>query len=114
MSITQRELQTMPAPDPRSTPSLQKLSEATTGEHAIVIGGSMAGLLAARVLRDYYASVTVVDRDCFPLEDVCRRGVPQARHAHGLLASGSRALDLLFQESAMTSCSVELWPVILG
>ena len=96
MSITQRELQTMPAPDLRSTPSLQKLSEATTGEHAIVIGGSMAGLLAARVLRDHYASVTVVDRDCFPLEDVCRRGVPQGRHAHGLLASGRRALELLF------------------
>jgi 2-polyprenyl-6-methoxyphenol hydroxylase-like FAD-dependent oxidoreductase len=65
-------------------------------EHAIVIGGSMAGLLASRVLRDHYAKVTVVERDSFPLEDVCRRGVPQARHAHALLASGRRVLELLF------------------
>lgn len=96
MSSTQRELQTMAVNDPRTIPSPGNLCEATTAEHAIVIGGSMAGLLAARVLRAYYASVTVVDRDCFPLEDVCRRGVPQARHAHGLLASGRLVLDLLF------------------
>ena len=96
MSSTQRELQTMAVTDPRPTPSLGNLCEDITAEHAIVIGGSMAGLLAARVLRDYYARVTVVDRDSFPLEDVCRRGVPQGRHAHGLLAGGRQALDLLF------------------
>ncbi len=33
------------------------------GEHAIVIGGSMAGLLAARVLSESYDRVTVLDRD---------------------------------------------------
>jgi 2-polyprenyl-6-methoxyphenol hydroxylase-like FAD-dependent oxidoreductase len=65
-------------------------------EHAIVMGGSMAGLLAARVLRDFYDKVTVVERDSFPLDAVYRRGVPQARHAHALLASGRRVLDQLF------------------
>jgi NADPH-dependent 2,4-dienoyl-CoA reductase/sulfur reductase-like enzyme len=34
----------------------------TTGEHATVLGASMAGLLAARVLADFYARVTVVER----------------------------------------------------
>jgi 2-polyprenyl-6-methoxyphenol hydroxylase-like FAD-dependent oxidoreductase len=64
--------------------------------HAIVIGGSMAGLLAARVLADHYNEVTVVDRDVFPPEGEQRRGVPQGRHTHGLLASGRRVLDRLF------------------
>lgn len=36
---------------------------ATVGEHAIVPGATMAGLLAARVLGDFYKAVTVVERD---------------------------------------------------
>ena len=64
--------------------------------HAIVIGGSMAGLLAARVLSDRYKEVTLVERDAFPPEGEQRRGVPQGRHTHGLLASGRRVLDRLF------------------
>ena len=31
--------------------------------HAVVIGGSMAGLLAARVLSDHFAQVTIIERD---------------------------------------------------
>ena len=33
------------------------------GEHAIVIGASMGGLLAARALSDFYTTVTVLERD---------------------------------------------------
>jgi len=65
-------------------------------EHAVVIGGSMAGLLASRVLADYYQRVTLVERDSFPAPGENRRGVPQGRHTHGLLASGRRVLDRLF------------------
>ena len=36
------------------------------GEHAVVIGASMAGLLAARALADAYERVTVLDRDRLP------------------------------------------------
>ena len=36
------------------------------GEHAIVIGASMGGLLAARALSDFYTAVTVLERDAFP------------------------------------------------
>ena len=32
------------------------------GQHAIVIGASMGGLLAARALSDFYAVVTVLER----------------------------------------------------
>jgi choline dehydrogenase-like flavoprotein len=36
------------------------------GEHAVVLGAGMAGLLAARVLSEFYDSVTVVERDRLP------------------------------------------------
>lgn len=56
--------------------------------HVIVLGASMAGLLAARVLSEHFAQVTLVERD--PVEDQpqSRKGQPQTRHLHGLLASG--------------------------
>lgn len=66
------------------------------GDHAVVLGASMGGLLAARVLADAYKRVTVVDRDQLPEYAADRRGVPQGRHAHGLLARGAQILDELF------------------
>ena len=65
------------------------------GDRAVVLGASMAGLLAARVLADAYAQVTVIDRDELPAADAHRRGVPQGRHLHGLLARGQEALEEL-------------------
>jgi 2-polyprenyl-6-methoxyphenol hydroxylase-like FAD-dependent oxidoreductase len=66
------------------------------GDHAVVLGASMGGLLAARVLADAYQRVTVVDRDLLPEHAADRQGVPQGRHAHGLLARGAQILDELF------------------
>lgn len=66
------------------------------GEHAVVLGASMAGLLAARVLADFYDRVTVVERDRLTAGDGPRRGVPQGKHVHALLPSGSEALEVLF------------------
>lgn len=66
------------------------------GERAVVLGAGMAGLLAARVLADRYEAVTVVDRDELPDGVEPRRGVPQARHAHALLARGQQLLEELF------------------
>nr|WP_221383186.1 FAD-dependent monooxygenase [Actinoplanes polyasparticus] len=65
-------------------------------EHAVVLGASVAGLLAARALADSYERVTVVDRDPLPAGGLDRKGVPQARHAHVLMRAGVRALDDLF------------------
>lgn len=56
----------------------------------------MAGLFATRVLSDYYARVTLIDRDTFPCVGEQRRGVPQGVHTHGLLASGRRTMDRWF------------------
>ena len=68
----------------------------TVGHHAVVIGASMAGLLTARVLAEFYDRVTVVERDILPACGEHRRGVPQAHHLHALLASGLAALETLF------------------
>jgi 2-polyprenyl-6-methoxyphenol hydroxylase-like FAD-dependent oxidoreductase len=66
------------------------------GDHAVVLGASLAGLLAARVLADAYDRVTVVERDPLPMTVENRKGVPQGRHAHVLLAQGVQILDDLF------------------
>ena len=66
------------------------------GEHAVVLGASMSGLLAARVLADFYRTVTVIERDILPSGDDQRRGVPQGRHVHALWPRGSQILDDLF------------------
>jgi 2-polyprenyl-6-methoxyphenol hydroxylase-like FAD-dependent oxidoreductase len=66
------------------------------GEHAIVIGASMGGLLAARALSEFFANVTVLERDSFPAADIPRKGVPQGRHAHGLLARGGEVIEAFF------------------
>jgi 2-polyprenyl-6-methoxyphenol hydroxylase-like FAD-dependent oxidoreductase len=66
-------------------------------DRAVVLGGSIAGLLAGRVLSDHYGEVVVVDRD--RLDDGGgrpRRGTPQARHLHGLLSRGQELLEALF------------------
>lgn len=56
---------------------------------AVVCGASIAGLLAARVLSDFYENVTVVERDVLPNAAAQRRGVAHGRHLHMLLARGT-------------------------
>lgn len=65
-------------------------------DHAVVLGGSMAGLLAARALAETYPEVTVLDRDELVPGVVARRGAPQGRHIHALLARGQQVLEELF------------------
>ena len=65
-------------------------------EHAVVIGAGMGGLAAAKAVAPYFNKVSVLDRDALPEGPDVRPGTPQARHAHALLAGGSRALEALF------------------
>jgi 2-polyprenyl-6-methoxyphenol hydroxylase-like FAD-dependent oxidoreductase len=64
--------------------------------HAIVLGGSMAGLCAARVLADHFKRVTIIERDLLDDRVAPRKGVPQGQHLHSLLISGTRVLERLF------------------
>jgi 2-polyprenyl-6-methoxyphenol hydroxylase-like FAD-dependent oxidoreductase len=65
------------------------------GEHAVVIGGSMAGLLAARSLAQAYERVTIVEHGALPAGVQGRKAVPQGRHPHALLPHGQACLDTL-------------------
>ncbi|MDX1409355.1 MAG: FAD-binding protein, partial [Saprospiraceae bacterium] len=56
----------------------------------------MAGLLAARVLSDHFAEVVVIEKDAVPDQPLSRKGQPQTRHLHGLLAKGLDILESLF------------------
>ncbi|MEV4233973.1 NAD(P)-binding protein [Nocardia sp. NPDC049737] len=63
--------------------------------HAVVLGAGIAGLLAARVLSEHYAQVTIFERDMVVGTEP-RRGVPQARHLHGLLDRGRTIIEQLY------------------
>lgn len=79
---------------------------APVGEHAVVIGASVAGLLAARVLSDFFERVTVLERDTLPAGLTDRRAIPQGRHAHALQFAGQNALERLlpgYQDEAVTA-----------
>jgi 2-polyprenyl-6-methoxyphenol hydroxylase-like FAD-dependent oxidoreductase len=64
-------------------------------DHAVVMGSSMAGLLAARVLSDHFRQVSIIERDALPGIGEHRKGVPQGRHVHGLHPRGREILDEL-------------------
>jgi 2-polyprenyl-6-methoxyphenol hydroxylase-like FAD-dependent oxidoreductase len=72
------------------------MQEDRQNKRAIVIGASIGGLLAARALAEFYDEVTVVERDALLDAYEPRKGVPQGRHAHGLLARGREVLEQLF------------------
>jgi 2-polyprenyl-6-methoxyphenol hydroxylase-like FAD-dependent oxidoreductase len=68
----------------------------TNTDQAVVLGASMAGLLAARVLSERYKRVAVIDRDVLLSAGEHRRGVPHGRHVHALHPRGLEILDELF------------------
>ncbi|MFY9798177.1 MAG: FAD-dependent monooxygenase [Candidatus Nitrosopolaris sp.] len=74
----------------------KRCTQKNAGRHALVIGGSLAGLFAARVLADFFDNVTILDRDVFPVKPDHRKGVPQSYHAHALLATAFPILEQLF------------------
>ena len=60
-----------------------------------VIGGSVAGLLAAAAVAPHARRVVVLDRDVLPAGPATRPGTPHARHSHALLASGRASIEHL-------------------
>jgi len=64
--------------------------------HAIVIGGSIAGLFAARVLSESFSRVTVLDRDDLDEAPAPRKGVPQGPQIHAILTRSYEAVKELF------------------
>ena len=69
---------------------------ATGKHHAVVLGGSIAGLLAARVLCDHFDRVTIVEKERLAHDGEVRHAAPQGAHAHGMLAKGLQIIESLY------------------
>ena len=82
--------------------------------HAVVVGGSMAGLFAARVLADRFERVTMVERDRFPEGPEFRKGVPQSRHLHAFMPRGRQIAERLFPGIGKELISSGAQPVDMG
>jgi 2-polyprenyl-6-methoxyphenol hydroxylase-like FAD-dependent oxidoreductase len=80
------------------------------GNHAVVLGGSIAGSLAARMLADTCEQVTVVDRDVLSGVTEPRHAIPQGHHIHALLARGQQIFDELFPgfTAELVACGVPI------
>ncbi|MCA9717045.1 MAG: hypothetical protein KC468_20395, partial [Myxococcales bacterium] len=66
------------------------------GKRAVVIGGSVSGLLAARVLSEHFENVIVLEKDRLQSRAMKRKGVPQGKHTHLLLRRGADIIQGLF------------------
>jgi 2-polyprenyl-6-methoxyphenol hydroxylase-like FAD-dependent oxidoreductase len=66
------------------------------GHHAVVIGGSLAGLMTARVLTDYFDAVTILERDDLDAQPGMHKSIPQGNHLHGLLRGGQQVMASLY------------------
>ena len=66
------------------------------GQHAVVIGGSLAGLMTARVLADHFDAVTVLERDYIDAQPGIHKSIPQGNHLHGLLLGGQQVMASLY------------------
>lgn len=71
------------------------VSRTTPLDTVIVIGGSIAGLLAAAATAPHARRVVVVERDELPVDPGPRPGTPHAAQSHMLLSSGREALERL-------------------
>jgi 2-polyprenyl-6-methoxyphenol hydroxylase-like FAD-dependent oxidoreductase len=81
-------------PEEKTTPFVP--SRSALGQHAVVIGGGIAGLLAARVLLNHFDQVSLIERDNYPDEPVARAGIPQGNHLHMLFLRGQEILEGFF------------------
>jgi 2-polyprenyl-6-methoxyphenol hydroxylase-like FAD-dependent oxidoreductase len=63
--------------------------------HAVVIGASVAGLLAASAVHDHFDRVTILERELLPTPGQDRKAVPQGKHVHALLPGGLAAIEQL-------------------
>ncbi|MFI8100634.1 NAD(P)/FAD-dependent oxidoreductase [Streptomyces sp. NPDC086023] len=70
-----------------------------TAGHVVVVGGSIAGMLAAAAVVEHVESVEVVEAHALPAGAEPRAGVPQAAHIHWLQSGGAEAVESLLPGS---------------
>jgi 2-polyprenyl-6-methoxyphenol hydroxylase-like FAD-dependent oxidoreductase len=81
------------------------------GSTAVVLGASISGLLAARVLADFYSTVTIVERDALPERPTTRRGVPQGILPHIPATRGIQIMSELFPDflDELVGSGAQVW-----
>lgn len=65
---------------------------------ALVLGGSLGGLMTARVLSQYFENVIILEKDKVNRQPETRKGQPQTRHLHGLLPAGYQVMQRYFPD----------------
>jgi 2-polyprenyl-6-methoxyphenol hydroxylase-like FAD-dependent oxidoreductase len=78
---------------------MKNMNKALTHEktqRAIIIGGSMGGLLTAKVLSQYFKEVLIIEKDELPDKPVDRVGTPQGFHPHRFTPRLKLILNHLF------------------
>jgi 2-polyprenyl-6-methoxyphenol hydroxylase-like FAD-dependent oxidoreductase len=68
----------------------------TLGRRAIVVGASIAGLMTARVLSEYFDQIVAIDRDDIESRPVVHKSVPQGHHLHAFLQGGLSVISSLY------------------
>ncbi|MBK8900814.1 MAG: FAD-binding monooxygenase [Anaerolineaceae bacterium] len=85
------------------------MKQTVGSEQAIVLGGSMAGLLTARVLSNHFAQVTILERDAVHDRPESRKGQPHTRHLHGLLGGGFQIFNHYFPDLVETLAQSDIF-----
>jgi 2-polyprenyl-6-methoxyphenol hydroxylase-like FAD-dependent oxidoreductase len=88
-----------------------KESRKPLGRRAVIAGGSLGGMLAARAVAPHFTDVLVLERDVFTGTPAPRRTTPQSHHVHMLLKGGENAIDRIlpgFRRAIEQSGSVKI------
>ncbi len=83
-------------------------------DQAIVIGGSVGGIFAARVLADFFDRVTIVESEHLSSDAKQRKNIPQGNHAHTLLIRGGRLINQYFPGTIDRLVAAGAVPVDMG
>ena len=67
-------------------------------QHAVVIGASLGGLMAAGAASRHFNRVTVLERDQLPNEPIVRKGVPHGTQIHVILPIGPDYMEQVFPD----------------
>lgn len=71
------------------------MSQEILGQRAVVIGGSIAGLLSAKALSPFYREILIYDKDTLNVYPNNRKMTPQSHHVHIVLKAGEDGLNQL-------------------